>query len=141
VDERGGAAPEHRDVRVLLYGHHGGGQIDGELMPVGEGAGRGVASIIGTASSFRGGADELGDLGWVGDHRDVCGRYLHGGGSHPAGEQPLGVGRDGLVLGGDQVPRRQRLPAGTPITSGKTKHRLIPDPLRGPVVAQIFPWP
>src|SRR5437016_1601965 len=67
-------------------------------------------SIIGTASSFRGGADELRNFGRVGDHRDVAGRYLDGGGAHAAGEQAFGVGWDGLVLGGNQVPGRQRFP-------------------------------
>src|SRR5438552_3973397 len=67
-------------------------------------------SIIGTADSLRGGADELGGLGRVGHHREVAGRDLDGGGAHTVGEQPFGVGWDGLVLGGDQVPGRQRLP-------------------------------
>jgi len=42
VDECGGVAPEHRDVGYLLDGHDRRGQVDGELVPVGEGAGRGV---------------------------------------------------------------------------------------------------
>src|SRR5690348_8778995 len=67
-------------------------------------------SIIGTAGSFRGRADERSGLGRVGDHREVSRRYLYGGGAHPAGEQPFGVRRYGLVLRGDQVPGRQRFP-------------------------------
>src|SRR5689334_23410711 len=54
--------------------------------------------------------DQVGHFGWVGDHRDVAGGDFDGGRAHAAGEHALGVGRDRLVLRGDQVPARQRLP-------------------------------
>src|SRR6185437_7740516 len=54
--------------------------------------------------------DELGHVTGVGDHRDVAGGDLDGGGAHAGGELPLSIGRDRLVVGGDQVPGRQRFP-------------------------------
>jgi hypothetical protein len=42
VDERGGVGSEHWDVRHLLDGHDGGGQVDRELVVVGECPGRRV---------------------------------------------------------------------------------------------------
>ena len=53
----------------------------------------------------------------MGDHRDVAGRDLDGGGAHAGGELPLGIRREGLVVGGDQVPGRPRLP-------GRDAHRV-----------------
>ena len=42
------------------------------------------------ADGCRGGLDQLGHLGRVGDHRDVAALQLDGGRTHPAGELPLG---------------------------------------------------
>jgi len=41
----------------------------------------------------------------------MAGGDLGGGGAHAAGEVALGIGRQRLVVGGDQVPGRQRLPS------------------------------
>src|SRR5271169_5595163 len=53
-----------------------------------------------------GGLDEGQHVLWVGDHRDVVRRHLDGGGAHAGGELALGFGRDGLIAGGDEEPRR-----------------------------------
>ena len=61
--------------------------------------------------------DERDDLVRVGNHRAVVGWDFNGGCTHALGELALGVGRDRLVAGGDQVPGRSDFHAGTPITS------------------------
>jgi hypothetical protein len=45
----------------------------------------------------------------VGDHRAVSARDLDCVGAHPLCELPLGIGRNHLVVFGDQIPRGQRL--------------------------------
>src|SRR6185437_4863281 len=57
----------------------------------------------------------------MGDHRDVAGGDLDGGGAHAAGEHALGIGRQRLVVGGDQVQDGSVFQAGTPITSPKAE--------------------
>src|SRR6266550_1946786 len=54
--------------------------------------------------------DQVGDLGGMGDHRDVARRNLDGGRAHPRRELALSVRRDRLVVLRDEVPRRERLP-------------------------------
>jgi hypothetical protein len=56
--------------------------------------------------------DQIGHFRGVRHHGKVTGRNLHGGRSHATREQPLGIGWDRLILRGDQIPRRQRLPGG-----------------------------
>src|ERR1700677_944382 len=46
----------------------------------------------------------------VRDHREVARRHFDDGCTHARGEQPLGIGWKGLIVGGNQVPRGQRLP-------------------------------
>ena len=65
-----------------------------------------------------GGLDEGGHLVGVRDHRDVARVHLDGGGAHPLGELPLGIGRDDLVVLGDGEPCRQRLP-------GRRRHHVV----------------
>src|SRR4029077_1237892 len=69
---------------------------------------------------FGGRLDELCHVTGVGDHRDGAGGDLDGGGAHAGGELPLGGGRDRLVVGGDQVPGRQRFP-------GRDAHHVAGD--------------
>src|ERR1700689_4012695 len=52
------------------------------------------------------GLDELCHFIGVGDHRHVAARELDDGRAHAAGELELGVGRDGLIVLGDQEPGR-----------------------------------
>src|SRR5260370_32644566 len=54
--------------------------------------------------------DELHHVLRVGDHRHVARRDFDGGGTHTPGEQTLGIGRERLVIRGDQVPGWQRFP-------------------------------
>src|ERR1700677_2436389 len=54
----------------------------------------------------------------VRDHREVARRHFDDGCTHARGEQPLGIGWKGLIVGGDQVPRGQRLP-------GRNTHYVI----------------
>src|SRR4029077_20678115 len=70
----------------------------------------GCAGLARSRDGFGGRLDELCHVTGVGDHRDVAGGDLDGGGAHVGGEPPLGVWRDRLVVGGDQVPGRQRFP-------------------------------
>src|SRR5690348_8590098 len=70
----------------------------------------GLAGLARSRHGFGGRLDELCHVTGVGDHRDVAGRNLDGGGAHAGGELPLGIRRDRLVVGGDQVPGRQRFP-------------------------------
>ena len=60
---------------------------------------------------------ELDDILWVRHHRHMTTRDFNGRRSHALGEETLGIGRDGLIVGRHHVPGRQRLPGGTPITS------------------------
>src|SRR5207245_307078 len=62
--------------------------------------------------------DEVGHFGWVGDHGDMAGRDFDRGRAHAAGEQALAVWRYGLVLRGDEIPARQRLP-------GRHAHHVV----------------
>src|SRR3984885_15266539 len=68
------------------------------------------AALAGGRYGFGCGLDEPGHVTGVGDHRDVAGRNLDGGGAHAGGELPLGLRRQGLVVGGDQVPGRPCFP-------------------------------
>jgi hypothetical protein len=54
--------------------------------------------------------DELGRGLWLGHERYVRGRHLHDRGVRALGHEPLQRWRDGLVLGTEQIPARQRLP-------------------------------
>ena len=63
--------------------------------------------------------DELQHLSWVGDHGHVVGRGLHGGGAHPGGERPLGIGRDRLVAVGDRNQHGSDVQAATPTTPSR----------------------
>src|SRR5271163_3826720 len=57
---------------------------------------------------------EIRDLNGMGDHCHVARWNLNSGCAHALREHALGVGRDGLVVGGDQVPRRKALPGRNP---------------------------
>jgi len=65
---------------------------------------------MGGLDSFGGGLDELSHVIWVRDHRHVAGRDFDGVGAHALGELPLGIGRDRLIVLGDQEPGRVRFP-------------------------------
>jgi hypothetical protein len=65
---------------------------------------------MGGLDSFGGGLDELSHVIWVGDHRHVADRDFDGDGPHALGELPLGIGRDRLIVLGDQEPGRVRFP-------------------------------
>src|SRR5205814_2738019 len=62
--------------------------------------------------------DELHHVLRVGDHRHVARRDFDGGGPHAPGEQTLGIGRERLVVRGDQEPGRQRFP-------GRNTHHVL----------------
>jgi HxlR-like helix-turn-helix len=62
--------------------------------------------LTGGLDGFGGGLDELRHLVGVRDHRYVTGLDFDGGCAHALGELALGVGRDGLIVLGHQVPGR-----------------------------------
>src|SRR2546423_4835676 len=68
--------------------------------------------------TLRGRLDELHHVIGVGDHRHVVRRDFDGGGTHAPGEQTLGIGWDGLIAIGDQIPGRERFP-------GRDTHYLL----------------
>src|ERR1700722_14078838 len=63
-------------------------------------------------NGFNSSPDELCNVLRGRDHREVAGGDFDDGCTHARGEQPLGIGWKGLIVGGDQVPRGPRLPGG-----------------------------
>jgi lipopolysaccharide/colanic/teichoic acid biosynthesis glycosyltransferase len=130
VHERRRVVSEQRQVGHLLPAHHRRREVLCERVLVGKRARRGVDvdHRHGRLSSRRSGLtgcgfDQLHDLGRVGDHREVARGDLDRGCSHALREHALGVWRDRLVVGGDQVPRGVRLPGGDPHDVLEGAHR------------------
>lgn len=63
-----------------------------------------------SAFGFNGSVREPCYIPWVRDHREVARRDFDDDRTHPLGEEALNVGWYGLIVSGDHVPRRQRLP-------------------------------
>src|SRR2546428_11030581 len=99
-----------RRVEASAYLIRVSGRVCSSVLAIGQ-------SLLVGASARGGGPDrvgrlldQVGDLGRMGDHRDVARRDLDGGRAHPLGELPLGIGWDRFVVLRDEVPRRERLP-------------------------------
>jgi len=59
-----------------------------------------------------GGPDHVDHKAGLGEHGDVAAADLVGGGAHAPGGEALQLGLDGVVVGGNDVPARLRLPRG-----------------------------
>ena len=68
---------------------------------------RRARSLPSHGGGVRRGDDALVSLLRVGDHRAVAAGDLDRVGSHPLCKLPLGIGRNHLVVLGDQIPRGQ----------------------------------
>src|SRR5258708_460364 len=90
----------------------------------------GVASALSRrcfGHRFGGRLDELHYVLPVGNHRHVARGDFHRGRPHALGEEPLGVGRDCLVVPSDEVPGREPFPGRNAhhITEGSAGERLL----------------
>src|SRR6516165_10728870 len=82
-------------------------------------AGRGDCSAYSSYSiavwlSVCGLADHVEHEVWLGKHRHVAAVALKGGCAHALGEEALQIGMNGLILFGNDVPARLRLPGSSP---------------------------
>jgi hypothetical protein len=71
--------------------------------------------------------NEFGYIVRVGHHGDMAGCDFHSRCGHALGEKVLGIGRDRLVILGNQVSRRQRFPYwhAHDIVEGAERDRLL----------------
>src|SRR6202043_3371708 len=69
--------------------------------------------VLSFLDCVRGLADHIDYQGRLGQHRDMTAVCFDGCGAHMLGDEPLQLGMNSAILGGNDVPARLRLPSGS----------------------------